>query len=123
MFLVCATVASFTQVEFDIYGSATDCDIEMQIQTFDQRPDDQNPPGGCDRSAGTCSAYPYVSRIVNAGALSTAPTTVNKTLTNFTRWSQTSSPGQVVGLQWQLTPSGSSTCKVDVTITDIKFIR
>ena len=53
----------------------------------------------------------------------TSPTTVNKTLTNFTNWSQTSSPGQVVGLQWQFTPSGSNTCTVDVTITNIKFLQ
>ena len=123
LFLVCATVASFTSVEFAIYGSATNCNIQMQIQTFNQRPNDQNPPGGCDKSAGSCSGFPYVSQIVSASALSTSPTTVNKTLTNFTNWSQTSSPGQVVGLQWQFTPSGSKTCTVDVTLTNIKFLQ
>jgi hypothetical protein len=51
----------------------------------------------------------------------TTPKTVSATLASFTNWS-TSAAGQIVGMQWQFTPSGSSSCSVNATVTNIKFV-
>ena len=37
-FGVCATVASFSHVQFTLSGSSPGCDMELQIKTFDQQP-------------------------------------------------------------------------------------
>jgi len=129
-FNVCATVANFTQVQFDISGSgAPGCDLEMQIQTFDQRPTTQTPPGGCDSSAGSCYGFPVVQKIVDVGAPITTATTITKKLSDFSNWS-TANAKQVVGIQWQFTGTnintsvdgGATSCPIDVTITNIKFL-
>jgi hypothetical protein len=129
-FYACATAASYTKVSFTLSGSfagtATECDLELQIQTFAQRPSTQTPPGGCDSSAGSCYGYPTKSKI---GTPSSTASTITLTLADFTKWS-TANAKQVVGLQWQVTvPTGtvgtgdaaSSSCTVDITVGDIKF--
>jgi hypothetical protein len=113
-FFSCVTVASFTKVLFDIYGSATGCSIELQLQTYDQRPTDQTPPGGCKNDAGSnCYRFPAKSQIVS---LSSA---VAATLSAFTNWS-TAAAGQIVALQWQFTSNGG-TCTPNATVTNIRF--
>ena len=106
-------------------GTASACDLELQVQTFDQRPTTQTPPGGCDSSAGSCYGYPVTKKI---GTPSSTATTITLTLADFSKWS-TANAKQVVGLQWQVTVSTASatddaalpSCTADFTIDDIKF--
>ena len=129
-FLDCATVASFSKVQFAISGSSPGCDLELQIKTFEQTPTSQNPPGGCDQDAGTCYNYPVVKQV-------TVPTTDKMTvevpLSNFSSWTSNTA-GQVVGLQWQWTGTSvaapadagdsdaAAGCPIDISITGIKFL-
>jgi hypothetical protein len=120
-FSSCVTVASFTKVSFAIYGSAAGCAIELQLQTYDQRPVDQTPPGGCKSDGGSaCFGFPAKSQIVSLPSAVAAPgTSVSATLSTFTNWS-TAAAGQIVGLQWQFTSTGG-TCTPNATVTNIKF--
>jgi hypothetical protein len=116
-FLSCVTTASFTKISFNVYGTSA-CSIELQLQTFDQRPNNQTPPGGCDPS-GTCFTFPAKSQVVSLSTSVAAPGTavsVPLSTSGFTHW--TAAVGtQVVGLQWQFT----GTCSIDATFTNIKF--
>jgi hypothetical protein len=119
-FNVCATVASFTKIQFTISGSAPGCDLELQIKTYDQVPTDQG--GGC--SASSCYSFPVAKQVA---VLSSSSTEISKTLaTDFSPWNSTNA-GQVVGLQWQFTGTNldgdaGTSCPIDVTITKIKFM-
>jgi glucuronoarabinoxylan endo-1,4-beta-xylanase len=121
---VCTTVASFNQVQFTLSGSSPGCDLELQIKTFDQQPEQQTPPGGCDQSAGSCYNFPVKKQI----AVPTAqPTVITTPLADFTNWSAANA-SQVVGIQWQFTgtnvdPDAGAGCPIDVTITGIKFLQ
>lgn len=128
-FYACATAASYTKVSFTLAGSfsgtATECDLELQIQTFDQRPNNQTPPGGCDPS-GSCYGYPVAKKI---GTPSSTPSTITLNLADFANWSSANAK-QVVGLQWQVTvptgtvgtdDAGTSSCAADFTVDDVKF--
>jgi hypothetical protein len=122
-FDACTTVASFTQVQFDIVGSSPGCDLELQIQTFDQRPKTQTPPGGCDSS---CYNFPVVKQIVDLSSAISSPKTVTTSLKTFSSWGD-SNAAQVVGLQWQFTGTNvtgdaGATCPIDVTISNVKFL-
>ncbi len=123
-FGVCATVTSFSQIQFTLSGSSPGCDLELQIKTFDQQPVDQNPAGGClqDASAG-CYNFPVAKKVA---VPSSDPTTVTTSLGDFSSWSDANA-AQVVGLQWQWTgtgvdPDAGVGCPIDVNITDIKFV-
>ena len=125
LFLVCATVASFSQVQFDIYGGATGCSLEMQIQTNDQRTTDMVPPGTCDAAGGaTCMQFPTAKNVTDISNWIGSPRTVTLSVSSFSSWSAANA-AQVVALQWQLTgtniTAGSSS--IDVTITNIRFQR
>jgi len=124
-FTSCATVASFTQIQFTLSGSSPGCDLELQIKTFDQQPITQNPAGGClqDASAG-CYNFPVAKQV----AVPTAdPTPVVVKLSDVQNWSEANA-AQVVGLQWQWTggadldPDGGVGCPIDVIVSDIKFL-
>lgn len=123
-FGVCATVTSFSQIQFTLSGSSPGCDLELQIKTFDQQPVTQSPAGGClqDASAG-CYNFPVKKRVA---VPSPEAATVTASLSDFTNWSAANA-GQVVGLQWQWTsnaeldPDAGKGCPIDVKITDIKF--
>jgi len=122
-FMSCVTAASFTQVQFSIYGSASGCNLEMQIQTFDQRPTSQTPPGGCDQAGGaTCYDFPVRAQItdVSSAIPASSPRVVRTALSNFSNWSAANA-GQVVGLQWQLTSSNGCN-SIDLTITGARFV-
>jgi hypothetical protein len=121
-FLSCVTVASYTKVQFDVYGSSPNCAIELQLQTFDQRPADQTPPGGCKADGGTsCFNFPLMSKVVDLSTTVTTPKTVSATLASFTNWTAAAA-GQIVGMQWQFTLSSGSSCTVNATFTNIKFV-
>ncbi|HEY4184833.1 MAG TPA: hypothetical protein VGP07_07165 [Polyangia bacterium] len=140
-FYTCATVASFSQVQFTLAGSSPGCDLELQLKTFDQQPTSQTPAGGCDMDAGSCYNFPVLKQIA---VPSSTATTVTANLSDFTNWSSTTA-GQVVGMQWQFTgtniptsdpdaatsdsdPDAGATsdaavgCPIDVTVTNIKFL-
>jgi len=128
-FYACATADKYTKVSFSLTGSfggtASACDLELQVQTFDQRPTTQTPPGGCDSSAGSCYGYPVKTKI---GTPSSTATTITLTLADFSKWSSANAK-QIVGLQWQVTvPTASTTgdaalpaCTADFRIDDVKF--
>jgi glucuronoarabinoxylan endo-1,4-beta-xylanase len=124
-FAVCATVTSFSQVQFTLSGSSPGCDLELQIKTFDQQPVSQNPAGGCYQDASaSCYNFPVKKQVAVPSSDSTS---VEVQLSDFSNWSDANA-AQVVGLQWQFTganldPDASSGCPIDVTITDIKFVQ
>jgi hypothetical protein len=127
-FLSCVNVATFTKVQFNIYGGAPGCAVELQLQTFDQRPTNQTPPGGCvvnDAGAG-CFTFPAKSQVVDVSTTITTPKTVTTTMSGMTNWVSSgtgASAGQIVGIQWQFTHvSGSGNCPVDATISDVRFV-
>lgn len=122
-FLSCVSVTAFTKVSFEVYGSAQNCQIELQLQTYDQRPADQTPPGGCKADGGSsCYKFPNASQIVNLGSTVAPPgTTVSITLSSMTNWTSAAS-GQIVGMQWQFTPNSGNTCSPNATFTNVKFV-
>ena len=124
-FGVCTTVASFTHVQFTLSGSSPGCDMELQIKTYDQQPMQQNPAGGCDQDTQSCYNFPVKKQVA---VPTDEVTTVTVPLDEVTDWSPEIA-AQVVGLQWQWTgnadldPDAGVGCPIDVTITDIKFLR
>jgi hypothetical protein len=122
-FFSCVTVASFSRISFDIYGSAANCAIELQIQTYDQRPVEQIPAGGCKSDGGSsCFRFPLKSQIVSLSSTVSPPgNKISTTLSSFSNWSATPA-GQIVGLQWQFT-SSNGTCTPNATFTNIEFLQ
>ena len=121
-FLSCATVASFTKISFDVYGQAAGCTIELQLQTFSQRPTDQDSSrrlreGG--RRHGLLR-FPVKSQVVDLATAVTTPKTVSVTLYTMTNWAA-SAATQIVGIQWQFASTGGS-CTPNATFTNIKFV-
>jgi len=127
-FQVCTKVGNFTKIAFDIMGSSPGCQMDLQIQTFDQRPSDQSPPGGCDPS-GSCYGFPTATNAVDLETPISSFTTVEIPLADVTSWSAENA-AQVVGLQWQwggtsvpADPDGGITgCPIDVYVTNVKFL-
>jgi glucuronoarabinoxylan endo-1,4-beta-xylanase len=123
-FSVCATVTSFSKIQFDVGGSSPGCDMELQIKTFDQQPNNATPAGGCDPNAAAgCYNFPVAKQVAVPSA---TPATIVTPLAGVTNWSATNA-AQVVGLQWQWTGThvagdGSAGCPIDVTITNVKFL-
>ncbi len=113
----CATVESFTKVQFTISGSIGDCDLELQIKTFAETPTDGNPPGGCESD---CYGFPAYRQVATP---SSSSTDVTQSLADFSSWSGNDAK-QVLGLQWQVTspPTLEAACEVDINITNIKFL-
>ena len=120
-FQVCATVVDFTKVEFSISGSIGECDLELQIKTFDESPKTGDPPGSCDSD---CYGFPALKQIV---VPTSTASDVSKSLASFSNWSDANAK-QVYGLQWQITGSSAmdgdagATCDVDIQITNIRFL-
>ncbi|MFL5307781.1 MAG: hypothetical protein ACJ8F1_21360 [Polyangia bacterium] len=123
-FSVCATVTGFSQIQFDVAGSSPGCDMELQIKTYDQQPNNATPAGSCDpKAAAGCYNFPAVKQVAVPSATSM---TIAVPLTRVTGWSATNA-AQVVGLQWQwtgtnVTGDAGATCPIDVTFTNIKFL-
>jgi hypothetical protein len=126
-FHVCATVASFTQVQFNVKGSSPGCEMELQIKTWDQQPTSPSPGGGCDLAAGSCYGFPVTKNVVDLQTPITTLTPVTLPLANFSGWSAANA-AQVLGLQWQFTRSpvdpdaSTAGCPIDVSITNVKFL-
>ena len=122
LFDQCATVAAYTGVRFSMQGSTGGCALELQFQTFEQRPKDQSPPGGCDRAAGaSCYGYP-VAKDLPTPPNTTDWITVDVPFGGVTGWSATVA-AEIVGLQWQLTAAaGLPPCAASLRIDDIQFV-
>ena len=125
----CVTAAASTGIRYTVSlapgGDQMNCTFKLQLQTFEQRPTTQNPPGGCD--AASCYGFPASPSVT----LTEAPQTITVPWASFTTGATHTNPfqGQIVGLQWQLesgaplTDGGEQTaCSVEVRIDDIDFI-
>jgi len=125
----CVNAAAFNALQFSAWIASGDigtCVFKSQMQTFEQRPTSQLPPGGCDSSTASCFNFP------------TAPVTLTTTSQTFTiKFSDFTSsvaptgtvPAELVGLQWQLEsgpadPDGGAQtgCSVEIRIDDVKFV-
>jgi hypothetical protein len=127
----CVDVSAFNAFKFSAWiasGDLTGCPFVAELQTFEQRPVTQAPPGSCDPDAGSCYNFP------------SAPVTLTTQMQTFTipfsmfmtSATQTNPfPGQLVGLQWQFTsgppldPDGGAqpSCTAEIRIDDIGFIK
>jgi hypothetical protein len=125
----CASIPAFKQIEFSYYGTAAHCSLTWMVQTFEQRPTDLVPPGGCDRtdaSSTICFLFPQLGLGPVAAAPTTSPVTLTKTLASFSGWSDAKA-AQVIGLQWQFTNDGTTDdagvgCVPDITITSVRLL-
>lgn len=104
-------------------GDTTGCTFKSQLQTFEQRPTDQGPPGGCDSDAGSC--YNFPTAVIT---LTTSPQVFTIPFGDFSA-STMPAPAQLVGLQWQL-ESGAPTedgglqtsCTAEIRIDEVDFV-
>jgi hypothetical protein len=119
----CVDATAFTGVQFSIAvasGSLTGCTYQLQLQTFEQRPMSQNPPGGCDINTTSCYSFPAATGLPAPSTDPTTPTPVSAPFTSFGS-SVMPAPAQIVGLQWQVNSSGGA-CTVELRIDDVGFI-
>ena len=122
-FEACLDATVFTGVQFSIAvssGSLTGCSYQLQLQTFEQRPMSQNPPGGCDINTTSCYSFPSATGLPAPSTDPTMPTLVKVPFSQFGA-SVMPAPAQLVGLQWQVN-SSSGACTVELRIDDIDFI-
>ncbi len=120
-FLSCTTVKSFSKIQFSFSGSFPGCNVELQVKTYDQTPTSGSPAGGCPEDS-TCYTYPTVTSVADP---SEDFQTVDVPFSYFSRWDDTT-PGQVIGLQWQWTANAeidtTTGCPIDAKISNIKFL-
>jgi len=119
----CLNASAFTGVQFSIAissGSLDGCTYQLQLQTFEQRPNTQSPPGGCDPNTTSCYSFPAARNLPAPSTDPTKPTLVTIPFSAFTA-SVMPAPNQLVGLQWQIN-SSSGACTVELRIDDIDFI-
>jgi hypothetical protein len=126
----CVDVSTYNALTFKAWisgGDITGCNFKSQMQTFEQRPTTQNPPGGCDPDAGSCYGFPASMNL----ALTTSSQTFTIPFSMFTAGAAHVNPipGQIVGLQWQLEsgmPVGEGgtqpLCTVEIRVDDIAFV-
>jgi len=96
-------------------GDTAGCTFKAQLQTFEQRPTTQGPPGGCDPDAGSCYNFPTaVITLTTSSQVFTIP------FGDFSA-STLPAPAQLVGLQWQVN-SSSGACTVELRLDDVAFI-
>ena len=126
----CVNAAAFNALSFSAWvasGDITGCNFKVQLQTFEQRPMSQSPPGLCDSAAGSCYGFPASPNLT----LTTTPTPITVPFAQFTTNATHANPapGQVVGLQWQLESGAAAedggiqpACTVEIRIDDIKFV-
>jgi hypothetical protein len=121
----CVNASSSTGIRFTAWlasGDQLNCTFKIQLQTFEQRPTSQSPPGACDMAAGSCYGFPASPSIT----LTTYMFTFAELTTSATHANPI--PGQIVGLQWQL-ESGApledggpqTACTIEARIDDIDF--
>jgi hypothetical protein len=120
----CVDASEFTGLQFTVAvasGSLAGCAYQVQLQTFEQRPTSQSPPGGCDQNFTSCYSFPYVrNNLPTASTDPSMPTLVSLPFTDFSA-SMMPAPAQIVGIQWQVN-STSSMCTVELRLDDVGFI-
>jgi hypothetical protein len=119
----CFDASAFTGVQFTVAvasGSLTGCTYQLQLQTFEQRPNTQNPAGGCDILTTSCYGFPAAANLATPSTDITTPTLVSIPFGSFGS-SVMPAPAQIVGLQWQVN-SSSGMCTVELRLDDIAFI-
>jgi hypothetical protein len=119
----CLDATEFTGVQFSVAvssGSLTGCTYQLQLQTFEQRPTSQNPPGACDMNTASCYNFPAATGLAAPSADPANPTLVTIPFSSFGA-SQSPAPAQLVGLQWQVNAAPAG-CTVELRIDDIDFI-
>jgi hypothetical protein len=119
----CTDASAFSGVQFTVAvasGSLTGCTYQLQLQTFEQRPTSQNPPGGCDINTTSCYSFPSATGLPAPSADLANPTMVTAPFSSFGS-SVMPAPAQIVGLQWQVN-SSSGSCTVELAIDNIGFI-
>jgi len=122
----CADVSAFTGVKFMLSGSTGGCDLQLQLQTLEQRPTDQSPPGTCDASMGSCFNFPAKTMLTLPASATDPAVPETIMFTDMVNWDPAKSPTEIVGLQWQLTAPGTGDaatngCMVDMRIDDVAF--
>ncbi|HEY7374260.1 MAG TPA: hypothetical protein VIF57_19010 [Polyangia bacterium] len=124
----CIDASAFNALRFTAYiasGDLTGCPFVSQVQTFEQRPLNASPPGGCDQDAGSCYSLPSAPV-----TLTTSPQTFTLPFASFTPAGTNPLGGQIVALQWQLTSgdapddagSPQPSCTAEIRIDDIDFV-
>jgi hypothetical protein len=127
----CVNASSFNAIRFSAWmttGDQMNCTFKIQLQTFEQRPLTQSPPGGCDLAAGSCYGFPASPSMT----LTTTPQTFTFPFSMLTTSATHASAfqGQIVALQWQLEsgapldPDGGAqtACSIEVRIDDVNFL-
>jgi len=125
----CVNVSAWNAIRFTAWvasGALIGCTFRAELETYDQRPTTQNPPGGCDRSIMNCFGFPASANI----PLSTTPTPVMIALPAFTGGAHTTPiVDQIIGLQWQLDSAAPLVdggaqlgCTAEIRIDDIDFV-
>jgi hypothetical protein len=120
----CLDASAFSGIKFTVAvsgGSLTGCSYEFQLQTFEQRPTSQNPPGGCDQNTTSCYSFPAARNLPAPSMNPASPTLVTLPFSGFVGTSVMPPTAQLVGLQWQVSSSGGP-CTVELRIDDIDFI-
>jgi len=118
----CMDLSAFSGIKFTAAiasGSQANCPLQLQLPTFDQRPMNQSPPGGCDSAAGSCFNYPTATALPSLSSDPANPTQVVLPFTSFSRIDGALT--QVVGLQWQVNATGGA-CTVEFVFDNIDFI-
>jgi len=119
----CLDLSAFTGIQFSVAvvsGSLASCPLQIQLQTFDARPTDQNPPGGCDKATTSCFAFPAVTSLPTISTDPANPTLISLPFTSFSRIAGTNALTQIVGIQWQV--NASAACTVELSFDNIDFI-
>ena len=121
----CVDASAFDGVQFSVAissGSLTGCTYQLQLQTFEQRPLQQSPPGGCDMNLASCYNFPAAQNLPAPSTDTTMPTLVTAHFSDFTVSGTMPAPKEIVGLQWQVNSAGGGGCTVELRIDDVAFI-
>jgi len=120
----CVDASAFDGVQFSAAitsGSLTGCTYQLQLQTFEQRPLQQSPPGACDMNTASCYNFPAARNLAAPSTDPTAPTLVTAHFSDFSASNLMPGPQQIVGLQWQVNAAGGQ-CTVELRLDDVGFI-
>jgi hypothetical protein len=121
----CVNASASNAIRFTAWltsGDQRSCVFRVLLQTLEQRPSSQSPPGLCDPATMSCYGFPASPSV----ALTTTPTTFTVPFSSLTPLATHANPipGQLVGLQWELDSAGAAqpACDVEVRIDDIDFL-
>jgi hypothetical protein len=125
----CVNTAAYSGIQFTLGGTTGGCDVVLQVQTFEQKPSDATPKGGCVADAGTggCYSFPQAKLPATTGTI----TVKFADLAGGKPLGAAEITKEMVGLQWQFqSPPPPAVdggvqpaCTgIAMTITDVKFV-